>query len=702
MLALAILNAAIVSTLAIQQSKKAVLEVTEKKLAAVRYGVETQLQVYLGAIKEDIIINAASPTILTALQEFNTGWDALNGVNQTQYLQSKYITDNPNESGKKHLLDEANDGSVYSEKHKIYHPYLRNVLEKHEYYDIFLVNTKGDVVFTVYKELDFATNLINGQWKDSGLATVFRKVKEKPVKDEIVFEDFKPYSPSNNVPAAFMGAPIFDGSDEFAGVLIYQMPIARINNITQVSRKVSETAEVHIVGEDLLLRNDPDLEDKEDPILKEKMDIEPARLGLEGKEGVVESRDEGQLTLASYTPFDALGSKWVLFVDIFESEVMKEANALQKLILMVSLGALVCIGLITVLYARTITQPIKSLMSSMLGLANKDYTTNVPYQTRGDEMGDMARSVEVFKQNGIAVQKLEAEQESMKLKAEADKKEAMDMLANDFDSRTSGIIKSLAAAATEMQATAAQMTATSNNTAHASQIVASAATEADSNVQTVAAATEELSASSSEIARQISSVAEKSTRASGEAARTNQQVGELNTLADSIGEVVGAIKGIAEQTNLLALNATIEAARAGEAGKGFAVVADEVKKLATETASKTIQIDERVGKIQSAIRATVEAVGRIINDVNDIDHSTATVASAVEEQNAATAEIGRNVSEASTGTQQVAQNIVDVQRSAEETGEAADSLNQAANELAEIAENLQEQVSDFLSEIRSS
>lgn len=699
---LAALNAAVLSSLAIHKSKNAVIEVTEQKLAAVRYGVENQLRVYLHAIAEDLSINSKSPNILAALNDFNLGWDALTGVNQTLYLQDKYITNNPNEAGKKHLLDAASDGSVYSEKHRIYHPFLRDILEEHEYYDIFLVNPKGDIVFTVFKELDFATNLVNGQWKDTGLAALFKQIKDKPVKGEIVFNDFKPYAPSNNVPAAFIGTAIFDEAGQFAGALIYQMPIGRINNMTQVAKEVSESAEVHIVGEDFLLRNDPNLEDKEDPILKQKMDTEPVRLGLDNKKGISVSEDEGMVTFASYTPFDAYGSKWVLFVDIFEAEVMKEANALEKLIVMVSLGVLVIMGFITFLYARTLTGPINSLTTSMVGLANRDYATIIPFQNRGDEMGDMARSVEIFKQNGIAVQKLEAEQAALKIKAEEDKKEAMNMLANDFDSRTSGIIKSLAAAATEMQATAAQMTSASTNTAHASQIVASAATEADSNVQTVAAATEELSASSSEIARQISSVAEKSTRASSEAVKTSQQVGELNGLADSIGEVIGAIKDIAEQTNLLALNATIEAARAGEAGKGFAVVADEVKKLATETASKTIQIDERVGKIQAAIRATVEAVGRIINDVNDIDHSTSTVASAVEEQNAATAEIGRNVSEASSGTQQVAQNIVDVQRSAEETGEAANNLNQAANELAEIAENLQEQVSDFLSEIRSS
>jgi len=384
-----------------------------------------------------------------------------------------------------------------------------------------------------------------------------------------------------------------------------------------------------------------------------------------------------------------------LQLDIAEAEykAAKQSNIIDSLLILAGI-------IVAVLIAITTSQKLKKALlvkfnyveTRLNSIAGGNYTTDV--EVTQDELQSTFITIKA-----LQAKLLYGELEKKELERQS--KIGQMKLADDFDQRTSNIIKSLAAAATEMQATAAQMTAASNNTAHASQIVASAATEADSNVQTVAAATEELSASSSEIARQISSVAEKSTRASGEAARTNQQVGELNSLADSIGEVVGAIKGIAEQTNLLALNATIEAARAGEAGKGFAVVADEVKKLATETASKTIQIDERVGKIQSAIRATVEAVGRIISDVNDIDHSTATVASAVEEQNAATAEIGRNVSEASTGTQQVAQNIVDVQKSAEETGEAANNLNQAANELAEIAENLQEQVATFLGEIRA-
>ncbi|HAJ90591.1 MAG TPA: hypothetical protein DCM27_06215 [Rhodospirillaceae bacterium] len=300
----------------------------------------------------------------------------------------------------------------------------------------------------------------------------------------------------------------------------------------------------------------------------------------------------------------------------------------------------------------------------------------------------------------VLEKKSHLERENQKQAEEKAKKEMMNQLADTFDARTAGIIQALVKSAAQIQVTSSQMTNISENAQNISQIVASSALEADNNVQAVAAATEELAASSNEISRQISSVADKSSRASSEAISAAEKINALNILADSIGDVIGAIKDIAEQTNLLALNATIEAARAGEAGKGFAVVATEVKKLATETASKTIQIDERVGKIQEAIRETVDVVQLIINNVQDIDHSTTTVASAVEEQDAATSEIGRNVTQASGGTQQVSQNISEVQSSAQETGIAAQQLTLAATELSEIAEQLQFQVNGLLNEIR--
>jgi methyl-accepting chemotaxis protein len=382
--------------------------------------------------------------------------------------------------------------------------------------------------------------------------------------------------------------------------------------------------------------------------------------------------------------------------------INRDAKSATWTVMSVSAGGLI-LGIAIALFIglNAMSRPIARLKFAMEGLARNDLKIEVPEKDRGDEIGDMAKTVEIFKTNGIEVERLKAAQaEAEKLAAEQRRRDMIN-LADGFERAVGEIIETVGSASTELEASSSTLATTAQRAQELTSVVVTASGEASGNVQSVATATEELSSSVNEISRQVQESARMAGEAVSQARTTTERVSELSIAATRIGDVVELINTIAGQTNLLALNATIEAARAGEAGRGFAVVASEVKTLAEQTAKATGEISQQISGIQSATQESVNAIRDISATIERLSEVSSTIAAAVEEQGAATQEISRNVQQAAHGTQQVSTNITDVQRGAAETGSASSQVLSTAKMLATDSNRLKDEVGKFLRTVRA-
>jgi len=372
---------------------------------------------------------------------------------------------------------------------------------------------------------------------------------------------------------------------------------------------------------------------------------------------------------------------------------------MMEVVIGVLLFSLVIGGLIAWVIARGIIRPIVGMTSTMMLLAEGDLTVPVPALENRDEVGDIARAVEIFRDHALENEMLKAIQAGEDRAKERRQKEAEELI-DMFGSSVSGVFSSLSVASADMANTAQSMRSVVSETNRQIDIVMNAIAEAGLNADAVAAASEELTASINEISRLIDDSASVAESGAAQAREVVRRVSLLRSASEKIGNIIGIISNIATQTNLLALNATIEAARAGEAGRGFAVVAGEVKNLAGQTAKATEEIDAQISAVQAATHDAVTAIKGISGTIDQINTIASSIAAAVEEQGSATAEIARNVQQASIGTREVSSTIVRVNQSAEANHREAETVLRATSDLSLQARNLSGGVDQFLTRIR--
>lgn len=556
-------------------------------------------------------------------------------------LQNLYLAANKNPVGSKDRLDDAGDGSLYSATHATYHPILRSMQQKFGLYDLFLVDAQsGDIVYSVFKEIDFATSLRSGAFASSSIGTAFTEAVSRGRKDAVSFADFRSYLPSYFSPASFVAAPVYDGRD-LLGAVIFQIPIDRLNDIVSETIGMGETGETYAVGADGLFRTDSRFLDDlgvETTIINPevRVDSAPVRAVFDrNAAGTARGLDyRGSPVLASWTPLTIHASeqggapvRWALISEIDESEVFQPINSLRNFALTIFFVTMVGVVVVSTAIAQRFTKEARRQATLVEGIVDNTHA--------------------------------------------------------------------LASASEELTSVSQQMSAAAEETTAQANLVSAAAEQVSGNAKGVSSSVDNLGQSIHEIAGSAQEAARVARQAVEMAGSTSQTMNALGISSQQIGQVVKVITTIAEQTNLLALNATIEAARAGEAGKGFAVVANEVKDLARETAKATEDIGSRIEAMQGDADRAVAAISEIGSVIERIDHLQTTIAAAVEEQSVTTAEISRNISEATTGTAEIAENIVQVAQAAQSTAEGASNTQVSSQELSRMAQGLQKLVSEY-------
>jgi len=751
-----------ISHMAGKQSSEVLEKITLKELIAVRELTAQGIQDYFDGIKGVAQITSSDPRVIDATNSFRSSFNSysseVSGLpdinkqktavknyydsqygkeylrinnreintgallsqlnNATVTLQYQYIANNSHPLGNKELLDSpSNDNTPYSLTHKAFHPHTREFLYHYGFYDVFIADIDtGNIIYSVFKELDYATSLLNGPYANTGIGEAFKKAASASNPKYVYLTDFKTYSPSYNASAAFMSSPIYDGTKKI-GVLIIQMPIDKINIIMTHHEKWEQSG-LGYSGETVLTAKDgysrsntraliEDLDGFVDMLKMKKLAntedinriaqlentggifnisnpaIDKANSGETGEMHYI--KYTGEAVLSAYSPVKVMNQEWIILSEMDLSEAViptkKLLSTINSTALFTALIAILLSMGAAYMFGKILMQPLHRMIALVRDLATGDGNLRTRLDNRSaDETGILSGLIDQF------IDKIQGLVSSINNEAKN-----LNNIAHTMESIASDNAKG----ADQQQISSQQVNQSIIEMSLAASESAESATSAEQAASQAMSATNEGADIMTLTANSIQTVA------------TNVEeavaiIRELEHTSETIGSVVGVINGIAEQTNLLALNAAIEAARAGEQGRGFAVVADEVRALASRTQESTLEINSIIEKLQQNANTAVtvmnngqDAVGTCVQEAEKAQSALQSIQVQISDINAMNLRIATSAEEQSAVSETVKGSVEEITEISHQNSQGANTAIEKTREMSSSITKLNNSIGQF-------